>query len=46
MLSKIINLIKPELLDWNVLSRHPDINMDIIKNNPDKPWNWYGVKSE
>ena len=19
------------------------INRDIIKNNPEKPWNWYGI---
>ena len=23
------------------ISYNPNITMDIIKDNPDKPWNWY-----
>ena len=27
-------------LDWYCLSQHPYITMEIIENNPDKPWDW------
>ena len=43
MLKKIIKLIDPSLLDWYEISKNPDITMDIIQNNPNKPWNWVGL---
>ena len=30
-------------LDWIALSSNPNITPDIIKNNPDKPWNQYHI---
>src|SRR5690606_9799554 len=26
--------------DWNELSRHPNITMDIISSHPHHPWRW------
>ena len=34
-------LIKYEdMLDWSYISRNPNITMEMIENNPDKPWDW------
>jgi len=34
-------LIKYEdMLDWFYISRNPNITMEMIENNPDKPWDW------
>ena len=30
-------------LNWERISRNPNITMDIIEKYLDKPWNWYGV---
>ena len=30
-------------LNWERISRNPNISMDIIENNPDKPWDWHGI---
>ena len=27
-------------LNWYNISQNPNITMEIIENNPDKPWNW------
>jgi hypothetical protein len=32
-------------LDWNYISFNPNITMDYIKDNPDKPWDWDGISS-
>jgi hypothetical protein len=32
-------------LDWNLMSMNPNITMDYIKENPDKPWDWDGISS-
>ena len=32
-------------LEWGSLSRNPNITMKDIKENPDKPWNWYYISS-
>ena len=29
--------------DWYCVSQNPNITMDIIENNLDKPWNWSEV---
>ena len=30
-------------LSWDYISQHPNITMEMIENNPDKPWNWKGI---
>jgi len=32
-------------LDWNHISRNPNITIEIIEKYPNKPWNWgkYGI---
>ena len=27
-------------LDWDCISRNPNISMDMLEKYPDKPWNW------
>ena len=27
------------------ISSNPNITMEMIKENPDKPWNWYWISS-
>jgi hypothetical protein len=29
--------------NWNIISHHPNITMEIIANNPDRDWNWKKV---
>jgi hypothetical protein len=31
--------------DWNSLGENPKITWDIVKDNPDKPWNWYNLST-
>ena len=31
-----------EPLFWEFISQNPNITMDIIQANPDKPWDWKG----
>jgi hypothetical protein len=28
---------------WNWLSANPNITWEIVKDNPDKPWDWCGL---
>ena len=30
-------------LNWYNISYNPNITMEIIENNPDKPWDWYDI---
>ena len=30
-------------LNWYCLSHNPNITMEIIENNLDKPWDWNGI---
>ena len=30
-------------MDWNWISRNTNITWDIIKANPDIPWDWEGI---
>ena len=30
-------------LDWAELSMNPNLTLDTIKTNPDKPWDWYFI---
>ena len=32
-------------LDWNCISRNPNITIDIIEKYPDKPWDWNCISS-
>ena len=32
-------------LSWRNLSRNPNITMNMIKDNPDKPWDWDNISS-
>ena len=27
-------------VNWSMLSRNPNITMELVKDNPDKPWDW------
>ena len=29
--------------DWGGISENPNLTMDIIRNNIDKPWDWYCI---
>ena len=32
--------------DYKLISRNPNITMEIIKGNPDKPWDWYWMSNK
>lgn len=36
----LIKLYHNKEWDWNQISCHPSMTMDIIKNNPSFPWKW------
>ena len=40
---KFINSYQCECLDWSWISENPNLTMDIINANLDKPWEWYFV---
>ena len=36
-------LQKETRIDWGSLSHNPNITLEIIQQNPDKPWYWYSI---
>ena len=32
-------------LNWNLLSRNPNITMEIIEKYREKPWDWYHISN-
>jgi len=33
-------------LDWEYISKNPNITMDIIEKYPEKPWIWYYISDK
>ena len=41
MLSRLIHEYPEKPWNWCLLSRNPNITMQIVLDYPEKPWNWY-----
>jgi len=43
-LIKILNEFPDKKLDWNELSRNPNITIEYINSNLNKPWIWENIQ--